>query len=168
MPAMGLQRETLMPIIRTYACPECNLMTEVTLTLEQWEDPPPDCPACAQQGMVQEFRPPAIVGSARARATAVAEDIAANDYHVADMQTDHREGSRPKVRLKDKVPNPSDWGKAGDGSVITRQALEHAMALGRQTRLRYGDGLEVLQSNIKSGAEPDLIAESKKRSARIW
>ena len=155
-----------MPIVRTYACPACNHMLEVTLPLEDWDVEPPDCPVCADRELMrQEFKPPAIVGSPRARATALAEDIAAKDYGVADMQRD-KHAPTPTVRYKDQ--NPSNWGKAPDGSVITPAAMQQAMALGRQTRLKFGDGLDVLQSNLKSGAEPDLIEISKRRSTRIW
>ena len=35
-----------MPIVRTYACPECNHYMRVTLSMEQADDPPPDCPRC--------------------------------------------------------------------------------------------------------------------------
>ena len=161
-----------MPIVRTYACPECNHMLEVTLSADDWDAEPPNCPRCIawdfKEPMRQEFKPPAIVGSPRARATAVAEEIAANDYHVADMQRD-KQAPTPKVRYKDSpVSNPSSWGKTTDGSVITAAAMQEAMAAGRQTRLRFGDGLDVLKANLKSGAEPDLIELSKKRSMKIW
>jgi len=135
------------------------------LSAEDWEAPPPECPECAAAAMRQEFVPPRIVGSPRARATTLAEDIAANDYHVADMQRD-RHDATPNVRYRDS--NPSSWGKAADGSAITPQAMQHAMALGRQVRQRYGDGLDVLQANLKSGAEPDLIEISKRRSHKVW
>ena len=158
-----------MPIVRTYACPECNHMIEVTLAAEDWDAEPPNCPRCIawdfEEPMRQEFKAPAIVGSPRARATALAEDIAAKDYHVADMQRD-KHAPTPKVRYQDQ--NPSNWGKAPDGSVITPAAIQQAMALGRQTRLNFGDGLDVLQSNLKNGAEPDLIEISKRRSTKIW
>jgi hypothetical protein len=55
---------------------------------------------------------------------------------------------------------------------IAREALElgemfeAAVASGRQTRLKYGSGLDVLQANLKSGAQPDLIELSKRKSPR--
>jgi len=152
-----------MPIVRTYACPDCNHMIEVVLSADQWDQEPPECPACAARQMRQEFKPPAITGSPRARAAAIAEDIAANDYNVADIQTDGKEGGTAKVRYKDQTNVlPSAW------SVQASQMLESAVAIGRETRLKHGNGLDVLEANLKSGAQPDLIAESKKRAIRVW
>jgi 2-hydroxychromene-2-carboxylate isomerase len=112
--------------------------------------------------MQQEFKPVAIGGSNSAKAHAIAEDIAATDYHVADMQREHRSEGIPKVRYKDTTSvQSSNWGAA-------QGAIEMAIAAGRQTRLQYGSGLDVLQANIKSGAEPDLIANSKRRGIRIY
>jgi hypothetical protein len=45
--------------------------------------------------------------------------------------------------------------------------LEAAVTEGRQTRLKYGSGLDVLQAHLKSGAQPDLIELSKRRSPRV-
>jgi putative FmdB family regulatory protein len=151
-----------MPIIRTYACPDCNHMMEVVLTADQWDAEPPECPACAAHEMRQEFKPVAIGGSVYGRARALAEDIAGNDYHVADMQRD-KYALAPTVRYKDQNDKiaPSEWTAA-------RQTLETAIANGRQTRLKHGSGLDVLQANLKSGAEPDLIANSRKRAIKVW
>jgi putative FmdB family regulatory protein len=154
-----------MPIVRTYACEQCNHFIEVTLAAEQWEEPAPDCPACAARAMQQQFRPVAITGSPSARAHALAEDIAANDYQVANMNDARKEGDRPKVRYKDQSPSSlpaSTW------SGVSAATLETAIANGRNTRLNFGSGLDILQSNIKSGAEPDLIANSRRRAMRVW
>jgi len=138
-------------------------MIEVVLSSDQWDCEPPECPACRARQMQQEFKPPAITGSPRSRAAAIAEDIAANDYHVADIQTDGKEGSRAKVRYKDQTNMlPSGF------SAQAAQMLESAIAIGRDTRLKHGNGLDVLQANLKSGAQPDLIEQSKKRAIRIW
>ena len=155
-----------MPIVRTYGCPECNHIMEVTLTAEQWDDPPPDCPRCAawdfEHPTQQIFKPPAIGGSNRSKAVAVAEKIAAEDYNVANMNTEGKEGHTPKVRYKDAaVVTPSTWG-------IAQEALQSAITAGRESRLKYGSGLDVLQHTLKTGDQPDLIELSKKRSARIW
>jgi len=150
-----------MPIVRTYGCEQCNHIMEVVLTQEQWDDPPPECPECAKHPMRQEFKPVAIGGSNIVRARDIAEDIAANDYHVADMQRD-KHARTPTVRYKDQGSVlPSNWQAAN-------QTLEAAIALGRETRLKYGNGLDVLQHNLKTGAEPDLIANSKKRAMKVW
>lgn len=151
-----------MPIIRTYACEQCNHLLEVMLTMEQVDDPPPDCPMCAMR-TVQEFRPVAIGGSVSSRAHAIAEDIAAKDYHVGDMSVGRKEGDVTKVRYKDEgSPIPqSQWTAANE-------TLQAAMAAGRQTRLQHGSGLDVLQANLKSGVEPDLIENSKKNMIRIY
>jgi putative FmdB family regulatory protein len=154
-----------MPIVRTYACEQCNHFMEVTLSAEQWDEPAPDCPACAARAMQQQFRPVAITGSPSARAHALAEDIAANDYHVANMGDARKEGDTPNVRYKDQSPSSlpsSTW------SGVNQATLEQAIANGRHTRLNFGSGLDILQSNLKSGAEPDLIANSKRRAMRVW
>ena len=92
-----------MPIVRTYQCETCFHRIELTLASEQWDDPAPECPMCAHTAMQQQFKPVAITGSPSARAHAIAEDIAANDYHVADMSDDGRKpGGAPKVRYKDQ------------------------------------------------------------------
>jgi hypothetical protein len=168
-------------------CGDCGLHIEVTLSLDQWNEPAPECPQCAARTN-QEFKPFAIGGSTRAKAVALAEDIAANDYGVADMQLDGRQGGRPKVRYQDRTAqtlrdagvstaglekairdtrgmaaqNPSQWG------AVSSDTMQMAMALGRETRLKYGDGLDVLQKSLKDGTQPDLIEASKRRSARIW
>lgn len=153
-----------MPIARTYQCGECFHRIEVVLSAEQWDDPPPSCPACARREMEQQFKPIALGGSHSARAHAIAEDIIANDYHVADFNRDRHEGAKPKVRYKDQTDTvmPASW------KAIQAPSLEAAAAIGRNTRLQFGDGLSVLQENLKSGAQPDLIEVSKRRSARVW
>jgi hypothetical protein len=130
----------------------------------QWDDPPPSCPECDRREMEQQFKPVAIGGSLYARASAIAEDILEKDYHVGNIQRDRHEGAKPKVSYKDQTSTvaPSSW------NAIGREAIENAAALGKQTRLNFGTGLDVLQSNLKSGAQPDLIEVSKRRSARIW
>ena len=154
-----------MPIVRTYQCAECFHRMEVSMPFEDWDKPPPECPACAMrdQPMQQEFKPPAIVGSIRARATAIAEDIATNDYHVANFQSDRREGGKPKVVYKDQSPAQmaSNW-------QAPQNVLETAIAAGKQMRLKHGSGLDILQAGLKSGTQPDLIAESKKRAIKVW
>jgi hypothetical protein len=164
-----------MPIVRTYQCEACFNRLEVTLAAEEWNAPPPDCPHCAERTQ-QEFTPPRINGSPSARANAIAESIAERDFGVSDIHRDHRAGSTPKVEYRDDmmgVPKrqgrqpgvipatPSHWG-------ASQAAVEQAAAIGRDTRLRFGNGLDVLQSALKSGAQPDLIEQSKRRSARIW
>ena len=75
------------------------------------------------------------------------------------MQRDHREGSTTsRVRYNDR--NPSQW-------TVANEALQEAIVNGRRNRLQYGSGLDVLQTNLKSGAEPDLLKESRKRMFRI-
>lgn len=160
-----------MPITRTYHCPECNHRWELVLSAEQWDDPPPSCSACDARETQQVFRPPAIGGSARARAASIAEQIAAEDYHVANFQGGGREGDRTKVTYKDTTPGvaPSSWtGPDAKQMTIGQEALQSVLALGRQTRLQHGSGLDVLKHGLETGALPDLVEESKKKSARIW
>jgi hypothetical protein len=165
-----------MPIVRTYQCGDCFHRIEVTLTAEQWNDPPPDCPACTRREMNQEFKPVAIGGSVRAKAVKLAETIAAEDYGVADMNVEGYQGVRNKVRYKDVTPGTvlqSGWGSVpgqGGGKTITVDSalMATAMAAGRQTRQAGGDGLDILQSALKSGAQPDLIEQSKKRMMRVY
>jgi hypothetical protein len=150
-----------MPIVRSYMCGVCAHHLTVTLTAEQWDEPPPECPRCnVVRGMQQDFKPVAIGGSPQSRARAMADDILANDYHVADIQHEHRREGTPKVRYKDQGPtSPSVWGAA-------QETLMTAVAAGRETRVNFGSGLDVLQANLKSGAQPDLIEISKRRSGR--
>ena len=151
-------------IRRTYGCPECNTIITVELRGDQWQEGPPSCPACDAREMGQIFRPPAITGSTARRAADVALDIAEKDYRVADISDARGErGSVPKVRYRDPAPpNASTWGTSFN-------ALQQAMAIGRQTRLESGgNGLDILQANLKSGAQVDLIEASKKRSMKIW
>jgi hypothetical protein len=154
-----------MPIIRTYACGSCNFMMEVSLRADQWDAEPPECPQCAQHTR-QEFHPIAIGGSNRAKAVKIAEDIAEHDYGVADFKAEGREGGRATVRYKDQTINgvaPSHW-----NSLAGNADFQKAMALGRDTRIRFGDGLEILQKNLKDGTQPDLIEASKRRSMKVW
>lgn len=150
-------------IIRTYMCDQCAHTTEVTLRADQWDSPPPACEICAQRTH-QEFKPPALIGSIGARARDLALDIAHNDYGVADLQVDGKEGETPKFRLKDQgaPTQAATWG-------VAQEALESAIAAGRQNRLQFGgDGLDVLKRQLKTGDQPDLIEISKRRSMRVW
>jgi hypothetical protein len=145
-------------------CADCGHGLEVTLRADQWQEPAPVCPVCEAHEMDQEFRPVAIGGSHRAKAVAIAEDIIDKDYGVADFKAEGREGGRAKVRYKDAtVSNPSNWITV-DGNA----QFATAAALGRQTRQQFGDGLDVLQANLRSGAQPDLIEVSKRRSMKVW
>ena len=151
-----------MPIVRTFQCEDCFGRIEITLEAHQWDDPPPTCPHCATRPMQQEFKPPGIIGSPRSKAVKMAETIASEDYGVADFKAEGKEGHAAKHRLKDaKVTNPSTWG-------ATQEALSIAIAAGRETRRAHGDGLDILQHALKTGAQPDLIEQSKKRAAKIW
>lgn len=148
-------------IIKTFGCDACGYLMEVEFRSDQWNEPPPMCPKCADQTH-QEFRPPAIVGSHLAKATELAHTIAAEDYQVADIQSPSRSGRT--VRYKDQTAEAipaSSWAAAGG-------QLQQAIALGRETRIKYGSGLDVLQGALKSGAQRDLIADSKRRSIRTW
>lgn len=142
-------------ILRTYGCAQCNHMMTIELRSDQWDAEPPECPMCSQVTH-QEFTPPGIVGSVRSKAVKLAEDIATNDYNVADFTAEGRPEGRPKVRYKDAAAGASSWGGVGEA------ALAQAVTLGRQTRLQHGSGLDIIKGM------PDLIQESKKRSARIW
>ena len=157
-----------MPIVRTYGCGDCGHFIEVTLTMEQVDDPPPPCPACAQHQMAQQFKPIAIGGSTVGKAVKLAETIAHEDYGVADMQHDTRRGGVPKVRYKDQgnvlqQQQMSSWGAPG-------ALLETAIGIGRQTRLASGgyNGVDVLQKMLKDGTQPDLIEASKRRAMKVW
>lgn len=158
-----------MPIVRTYACAECGHFLEVTLKLEEWDAPPPDCPQCANATR-QEFKPVAIGGSQYGRARALAEEIAEKDYNVADLnwRKNRDVAQATPHRLKDETPQTvqqatgSNWG-------VTAGALEQAVALGREVRLKHGgSGLDMLQRALKDGTQPDLIEASKRRAMKIW
>jgi hypothetical protein len=157
-----------MPIVRSYMCEECGHMKTVTLTMEEWDAPAPHCSHCddySESGrMRQEFKPVAINGSPAARARDIAEDIAANDYHVADMQHEKRVEGTPKVRYKDETAAAvqSQW------RGVPSETMAAALAAGRETRLNFGSGLDVLQAGLKNGTVPDLIENSKKRAMRVY
>lgn len=143
-------------ILRTYMCEQCAHRIEVELRSDQWDQPPPECPACVDRGMVQDFKPPGIGGSARARATKLAEDIVSTDYNVADFKAEGRPEGRAQVRYKDvQAGGTSSWG-------MHSEALSQAVTLGRQTRLQHGSGLDIIKSM------PDLIQASKQRSIKVW
>ena len=145
-----------MPIRRTYMCGDCANVMEVTLSLAEADAPPPICPVCrGRPPMRQDFKPVAIGGSNRSKAVKIAENIAEKDYGVADMNIEGKEGVRNKVRYKQAADNGTSWGASSE-------ALHNAIALGRETRLQHGSGLDIIKSM------PDLIAESKKRSMRVW
>jgi hypothetical protein len=114
--------------------------------------------------MQQEFHPPAIGGSVRMQAAKITEDIIANDYNVANMQSDRRLGGRPKVRYKDETAGlpTANWQDTSGH----RSMLETAISIGKANRGR--DGLDILQKNIRSGVQPDLIDVSKRRSIKVW
>lgn len=140
---------------------------EVTLRLDQADDPPPECPRCAawnlQEPMRQEFKPFAIGGSPAARANAIRDDMLDKEYKVADYKDRDKYDRTGKTRYKDETPSAvkSQWSAAS-------ATLNQAIAAGRETRIKFGSGLDILQANLKSGAEPDLIAESKKRLTRVF
>jgi len=119
--------------------------------------------------MQQEFKPVALGGSNRSKAVAIAQEIASQDYGVADFNAVSREGEVPKVRYKEGPHTTSQWaGPTSTTMKIGQEALETAIALGRQTRLKYGSGLDVLHSALKAGTQPDLIANSKKNAIKVW
>lgn len=152
-------------IRRTFMCPECAHRMEIVLSSDQWNSPPPSCEKCDARQMNQEFKPPAIGGSVRVRAAKITEDIIARDYNVANFHSDHRPGGVGKVRYKDETPNTmqASWNamQGGGGSM-----LETAINLGKANRGR--DGLDILQKNLRSGVQPDLIEQSKRRSIKVW
>lgn len=139
---------------------------DVVLTADQWDAPPPSCESCDAREMSQSFKPPAIGGSVSYRAHRVVEDIIAKDYQVADVKFDNREGGVPKVRYKDQSPTQlqSTWG----GQI--NEALQTAVSIGKQNRRENGgfDGLDILKKSLDSGAQPDLIAASRRKAIRVW
>lgn len=157
-----------MPITRTYACPDCGHFMDVVLTQDEWNAEPPWCPKCLEAQTRQEFRPPAIGGSHARRAGDLALQIAEEDYGVADLKSDGREGGKPKVRYKDDArPQermPAEW-QSGNN-----EWLQGQVAIGKAQRLANGGatGLDVLKAGLKSGEIPDLIENSKRKSARVW
>lgn len=156
-----------MPIIRTYACPDCGHFMDVVLTSEEWNAEPPWCPKCLERSrMAQEFKPPAIGGSHASRAGELALKIAEEDYGVSNITSDHRPGGKPKVTYKDDSGSrmPAQWQTGGN------EWLAGQVAAGKAQRLANGGttGLDVLQEGLKSGAIPDLIEASKRRSAKVW
>ena len=147
-------------------CPACSHRMEVTLSADEWDAPPPSCEACDARDMHQEFKAPAIGGSVSMRAHRLAEDIIRDDYKVANVQFDNRQGGVPKVRYADQSATQlqATWG----GQIAN--AVETAAAIGKQTRRENGgfDGLDMLKANLASGAQPDLIEASRRRAIKVW
>jgi hypothetical protein len=79
------------------------------------------------------------------------------------MHVEGREGIANKVTYKDQGTKVSGQQWTGN-----REAIEAAAAIGRQTRMQHGSGLDILQKALKSGDQPDLIEISKRRSMRVW
>ena len=150
-----------MPIMRSYMCAACGHHMDVMLTMDQVDEPPPDCPRCTAATQ-QDFKPPGIIGhTARSKAEGLKEQILDQDFNVASYSENR--GTAPTVRYKDQnapVKNAT-WGMA-------KEALEQAISIGRQTRIRHGSGLDVLQRSLQSGAQTDLIEASKKRAIKVW
>lgn len=151
-----------MSIHRVYMCGECGNRIEVTLSSDQWDQPAPSCPACdAADKMGQEFHVN-IGGSLASRAAAITEDIMRRDYGISNYTGDNREGGVGKV----------NYASPPTGSVGTSQwagnMLQEAISIGRKTRMEGGSGLDILQRNLKSGAQPDLIEASKQRAIKVW
>ena len=157
-----------MPIRRTYQCGDCFHRLEVVLEIGQADDPPPGCPLCAQRAMDQQFVPIAVRGvqaTHRDNARKIAETIAAEDYGVADMTT-RGAGVAIKHRLKDQG-TPAQQQQVASWTADMSN-INTAIASGRKTRAEGGDGLDILQRALKSGAQPDLIEVSKRNMARIY
>jgi len=147
-------------ILRTYACEACGHFMEVELRSDQWNTDPPECPRCTAATR-QEFTPVAIGGSLSTRAADTALDIAEKDYGVADINFRHGDAT-PQVRYRDTTPQPAaTWG-ANSG------AMQQAMQFGRQARIEHGDPIAMLKRGIKDGSIPDMIANSRRNSAKIW
>jgi hypothetical protein len=110
----------------------------------------------------QEFKPVAMSGTAalsdRSKKDGInrATEIATEDMGVADFKVHPKYGVE-NVRYKDA---PKWTGLDAN--------MAQAMAVNRQDRINFGTGLEVLQHNLKTGVQPDLIEASKRRSARVW
>jgi hypothetical protein len=137
--------------------------------MDQWDEPAPDCPRCSG-GTQQDFKPVAINGSAYARARGIAEDIAEKDYNVADLQwrRNNEQSQATPHRLKDETPQ-SVMSATGSNWGVTGEALQQAVALGREVRLKHGgSGLDMLQRALKDGTQPDLIEASKRRAMKVW
>jgi len=145
-------------ILRTYMCQDCGRSVEVELRSDQWDQEPPECRYCDTGVTYQEMTAPRIVGSVATRAKDIAYDIAEKDYGAASIQSNGK-GEPPNVRYRDDAA-ASSWGAGSAGA--TREALEHAISIGRETRLAHGSGLDVIKQM------PDLIAISKRRSAKVW
>ena len=146
-------------ILRTYVCADCNYMMEVELRADQWDQDAPECPRC-DGSTRQDFKAPAIGGTLATKARDTALEIAEQDYGVANYKS-RPKGEPPDVRYKDAAAGGgSTWGVGGQNA--THAALEQAAAIGRETRLQHGSGLDIIKTM------PDMIAASRRRSARVW
>lgn len=156
----------MMPIVRSYMCGDCGHMFSEMLSYSQVDQEPPDCPRCSS-ATEQEFKPVAVHGVAagnREQARKIAEDIATNDYGVQNMNVKPYEGETPKVQYKQDTTNPERSAWVGPGA----ETIAGALREGRAMRQQYGSGLDVLARNLETGAQPDLIELSKRRSMKVW
>jgi len=76
-----------MPVIRTFACDNCNQQFEVT---QNMDDPAPDCPFCSK---VLDWVPGMFnVSTSKSRAMDVTQNILEQDYGLTDFNDNMREG----------------------------------------------------------------------------
>ena len=85
-----------MPVVRTYACPDCGVRFEYRH--DSSDEPYPPCPSCDAE---PQWEPqPFAIKSNKSRAVDIMQDIAENDLGMSDMKTNLREGdtAAPSVR----------------------------------------------------------------------
>jgi len=156
-----------MPVRRTYMCMDCAHSFTVVLRHDQLDDPAPACPSCSARTQ-QDFKPVAVHGvKARQAEAARAEalDIATKDYGITDINVSNYQGDKPKVSYKEQPASPERSIWAGPGADTIAGAIRDGRAMREQMG---GSGLDVLEHNLRTGAQPDLIEVSKRRSARGW
>lgn len=147
-------------ILRTVECPDCSLQLEIMLQADEWDAEPPECPRCA--AATQQVFKPFAIGSLRSKAVKIAEKIATEDYGLTDMNPTGRPGE-PAV----KAPS-SSWINAQQG--LQGIVPNAGRAAEVSTDLR-GEGfapIRELKQGIRSGALPDVIANSRKQSIKVW
>jgi len=150
------------PIVRTLGCNDCARTWDVTLTAEQVDDPLPACPFC-NNATFQEFKPVAIRGKeSKLESSEAVVENEMKERGITDITFRTKENLPPKVRYKtDKAQ--SNWMQP------TGDMVAQAAQLGRADRQKFGaDGLEILQNNLRSGKQVDLVEASKRRADRVW
>lgn len=158
---------------RSFRCPDCGHLETVTLSSDQWDAEPPDCPVCTSADYHQEFVAPGILG-VRTAAMHMAERVAeAQEAHQRDsgikaaeeaMKAENftREAKRIVEHARELgqlQPMVTDTGIGRTSAVpINSPVVQAAIASSRAERQATGalSPAEALITDIRTGKAPDM------------